>query len=84
MEFLECGSLQRFLEVKKASFEEDEAATIIQQVAEALQFIHSKDFIHRNLKPSVFLHLAKCVYCSTLTGLNHRIFSLRRQGPHGM
>ncbi|KAK3494385.1 kinase-like domain-containing protein [Neurospora hispaniola] len=59
MEFLECGSLQRYFEVRKAPFEEDEAATIIQQVAEALQFIHSKDFIHRNLKPSVFLHLAK-------------------------
>ncbi|EGZ69864.1 kinase-like protein [Neurospora tetrasperma FGSC 2509] len=59
MEFLECGSLQRFFEVRKAPFEEEEAATIIQQVAEALQFIHSKDFIHRNLKPSVFLHLAK-------------------------
>lgn len=55
MEFLECGDLQRYFEVRKAPFEEEEeaAVTVIQQVAEALQFIHSKDFIHRNLKPSV-------------------------------
>ncbi|KAL0473858.1 kinase-like protein [Neurospora intermedia] len=55
MEFLECGDLQRYFEVRKAPFEEEEeaAVTVIQQVAEALQFIHSKDFIHRNLKPSM-------------------------------
>lgn len=52
MEFMELGNLQQFID-KRAPFDEEEAARIIKQVAEALQFMHTNDFIHRDLKPTV-------------------------------
>lgn len=58
MEFMELGNLQQFID-KKAPFEEEEASKIIKQVAEALQFMHAHDFIHRDLKPTVNISLVK-------------------------
>ncbi|KAJ5372058.1 kinase-like domain-containing protein [Penicillium concentricum] len=48
MEFLQYGDLQKFI---KAPFPEPEAASIVFQVAQALQYMHRKNFVHRDIKP---------------------------------
>lgn len=50
MEFVEHGNLQSFI---KAPFPEHEAAAIITQVARALQYMHQRNFVHRDVKPLV-------------------------------
>ncbi|QMW44319.1 hypothetical protein G4B11_007739 [Aspergillus flavus] len=48
MEFVEHGDLQSFI---TAPFPEHEAAVIIAQVAQALQYMHQHNFVHRDVKP---------------------------------
>ncbi|KAG2411647.1 hypothetical protein HFD88_009203 [Aspergillus terreus] len=48
MEFVEHGNLQKFI---TAPFPEHEAAAIITQVARALQYMHQRNFVHRDVKP---------------------------------
>ncbi|GES66292.1 kinase-like protein [Aspergillus terreus] len=48
MEFVEHGNLQSFI---SAPFPEREAAGIITQVARALQYMHQRNFVHRDVKP---------------------------------
>lgn len=50
MEFLEFGDLQKFI---TAPFPEPEAASIVAQVGQALQYMHRKSFVHRDIKPLV-------------------------------
>ncbi|KAH8703900.1 kinase-like domain-containing protein [Talaromyces proteolyticus] len=52
MEFIEHGDLQSFI---TAPFPEPEAASIVTQVAQALQYMHRKNFVHRDVKPSNIL-----------------------------
>ncbi|KAJ5520691.1 hypothetical protein N7463_001144 [Penicillium fimorum] len=46
MEFLQHGDLQKFI---NAPFPEPEAASIVFQVAQALQYMHRKNFVHRDI-----------------------------------
>ncbi|KAI9367318.1 kinase-like domain-containing protein [Aspergillus egyptiacus] len=48
MEFVQYGDLQKFI---TAPFPEPEAASIVTQVARALQYMHRKNFVHRDIKP---------------------------------
>ncbi|KAJ5669752.1 kinase-like domain-containing protein [Penicillium macrosclerotiorum] len=48
MEFLEYGDLQKYI---TKPFPEPEAAMIVTQVAQALQYMHQKNFVHRDIKP---------------------------------
>ena len=50
MEFFEYGDLQKYI-IKP--FSEPEAASITVQVAQALQYMHQKNFVHRDIKPLV-------------------------------
>lgn len=58
MEYVKYGDLQRYIELGM-NFPGQQAPLITSQIASALQYMHSKGFIHRNLRPSV------CHYCSS-------------------
>lgn len=54
MEFFELGDLRTCV---TAPLPERESQVIVYQIAEALEFMHSRNFVHRDLKPSVrFIH----------------------------
>ncbi|RDW93024.1 uncharacterized protein DSM5745_00346 [Aspergillus mulundensis] len=48
MEFIQHGDLQQYI---TEPFPEPEAALIVAQVAQALLYMHEKEFIHRDVKP---------------------------------
>ncbi len=50
MEYVEHGNLQKYIRNPPP---EVEAAAIVAQVARALQYMHQKGFVHRDLKPMV-------------------------------
>lgn len=52
MEFFEHGDLHKQMKIS-GTFPETEAALITAQVAQALQYMHEKRFIHRDIKPPV-------------------------------
>ncbi|KAJ6032546.1 kinase-like domain-containing protein [Penicillium herquei] len=52
MEFFEHGDLHNRIS-NYGTFPETQAALITAQVAQALQYMHEKGFIHRDIKPSV-------------------------------
>ena len=51
MEYLPYGDLQSY--INQTTLSEPEAAVITQQVGRALQHMHSRHFVHRDLKPLV-------------------------------
>ncbi|KAA8632062.1 hypothetical protein SMACR_02184 [Sordaria macrospora] len=61
MEHVEHGNLQRYIEIG-AKFPDRQAPLITGQIASALQYMHVKGFVHRNLRPSV-----SCRYSSPST-----------------
>lgn len=50
MEYLEHGDLQNYI---GTPFPEPQAASIVAQVARALQYMHHRQFVHRDVKPKV-------------------------------
>ncbi|CCC11962.1 unnamed protein product [Sordaria macrospora k-hell] len=54
MEHVEHGNLQRYIEIG-AKFPDRQAPLITGQIASALQYMHVKGFVHRNLRPSNIL-----------------------------
>jgi len=50
MEYLKHGDLQRCL---GSPLPEQEGQLLVSQILEALSFMHSLDFTHRDLKPAV-------------------------------
>ncbi|KAI0201399.1 kinase-like domain-containing protein [Astrocystis sublimbata] len=53
MEFVEHGNLQAY--INQGIFPEEEAAAITAQLAKALHYMHQKEFVHRDFKPSNIL-----------------------------
>lgn len=49
MEYLELGDLQEVIVSRLPT--EPEAASIVAQVTRALQYMHGKNFVHRDIKP---------------------------------
>ncbi|KAI1293231.1 kinase-like protein [Xylaria venustula] len=47
--FIQHGNLQQYID--QGIFPEPEAASVTAQVAQALQYMHQKRFVHRDLKP---------------------------------
>ena len=54
MEWADCGTLQQAIS-NKDKFEEHELASIFIQIALAISYLHSKEIIHRDVKPSNIL-----------------------------
>ena len=57
MECLHGGHLKSLMRArleKKQKFSEEEASTIMQGITSALEYIHSKDIVHRDIKPGIF------------------------------
>lgn len=50
MEFMAGGTLHQALEI--ASFTEEQSAFIAREILKALQFLHYRELIHRDLKGS--------------------------------
>jgi len=54
MELVEGGSLKAFMEERfklGKSFTDEEAATLMRAIFSAVQYIHSKNIVHRDIKP---------------------------------
>ena len=49
MEYGPCGDLKKMLD-KEGSFSEKKAAWMIKRIATALQYMHKKNVIHRDIK----------------------------------
>jgi serine/threonine protein kinase len=54
MEFIQHGNLKQYIDQKFSP--EPEAASVTAQIAQALQYMHQKHFVHRDIKPSVRTH----------------------------
>ena len=54
MEFVKGGSLSSLIE-KKKKFSDDEASTIVKNILKAIEHVHEKNYIHRDLKPQNIL-----------------------------
>lgn len=55
MEYVSGGSLERLLDRRGGRLEVEEALDIIIQLAQALDYAHTKNIIHRDIKPSNIL-----------------------------
>ncbi|KAL4899659.1 kinase-like domain-containing protein [Aspergillus multicolor] len=53
MEYMHFGDLQQYINYR--SFPEPEAASIARQIAQALRYMHERNFVHRDLKPQNIL-----------------------------
>lgn len=53
MELCEGGEL--FKRIAKGQLQPDEAARVTRQLLEALAYVHSKDVVHRDVKPENIL-----------------------------
>ncbi len=60
MEFIPYRDLQ--YHITEQPLAEPEAATVVSQVAQALQYMHKLGFVHRNLKPQVIWTLPRRVF----------------------
>ena len=54
MEIIKGGSLKKLMNYKK-SFTDDEASTIIKSLLNAVEHVHYKNYVHRDLKPDNIL-----------------------------
>ena len=78
MELLSGGELlDRVRRSRKAgTFGEAQAAVICRQLASALQHVHAKHVVHRDLKPEARLRL--CTHFTSRSSLTHRSSDCRR------
>lgn len=78
MEFVEHGNLQQYID--QGVFPEPEAAAVTVQVARALQYMHEKHFVHRDLKPMVRSH-DSLQDCSDNADLGSKNILVSQPGP---
>ena len=57
MEFIEGGSLYRFLHVEKKQLEPDVMTSLLSDIAKGLSYLHAQQVLHRDLKSKVCSHL---------------------------
>jgi serine/threonine protein kinase len=50
MEYMEEGSLYKRVKLAK-KFTEEETSTKLQEICQALSYLHSHDILHRDIKP---------------------------------
>lgn len=50
MEYLPGGTLNDYIKEKGGKLREEEARSIIQQVIQAIEYCHSKNIVHRDIK----------------------------------
>jgi serine/threonine-protein kinase len=78
MPFIEGGSLQDRL-VEKGAMSEDELAKLLAQISSGLQYLHSKDILHQDIKPDNILVDGNGSYLLTDFGISGRLRSTLRK-----
>ncbi|MDZ7755776.1 serine/threonine-protein kinase [Rhodohalobacter sp.] len=78
MPFIEGGSLQGRL-IEKGAMNEDELAKLLAQISSGLQYLHSKDILHQDIKPDNILIDGKGSYLLTDFGISGRLRSTLRK-----
>ena len=56
MEWVRGGSLKQLIETRRKlnkEFSDEEASSLIKGIAQATEYIHSKNIIHRDIKPGL-------------------------------
>ncbi len=62
-EIVTAGDLFSYIESKNGKLREVEAAVIIRQILVALSFLHSKNIVHRDIKPDNVLMTSLAAGC---------------------
>ena len=73
MEYCEFGDLHKYMQ-DHGRLPEQETREIAAQLAEGLQFMHSENFAHRDLKPRVsidFLCMIEASYVTNRNSIEH-------------
>ncbi len=78
MPFIEGGSLQGRL-IEKGVMSEDELANLLAQISSGLQYLHSKDILHQDIKPDNILIDGNGSYLLTDFGISGRLRSTLRK-----
>ncbi|PKD42466.1 serine/threonine-protein kinase [Rhodohalobacter barkolensis] len=78
MPFIEGGSLQGRL-IEKGNMDEDELAKLLAQISAGLQYLHSKDILHQDIKPDNILIDGNGSYLLTDFGISGRLRSTLRK-----
>lgn len=78
MPFIEGGSLQGRL-IEKGNMDEDELAKLLVQISAGLQYLHSKDILHQDIKPDNILIDGNGSYLLTDFGISGRLRSTLRK-----